>query len=59
MYSDPVQPDNPLPVSQIHSAGGGFCVFTGLNGSDTVVYGEETVDVVPAQVQVRGSCDSA
>ncbi|KAM0804916.1 hypothetical protein BDR22DRAFT_885010 [Usnea florida] len=51
--------DNPLIVSQISSVGGGFCVFTGLNGSSTVVFGEETVDVVPPQVQVQGDCQSA
>ena len=52
-------PDNPLIVSQISSVGGGFCTFSGLNGSSTVVYGEETVDVVPPQAQIRGDCDSA
>ena len=51
--------DNPLIVSQISSVGGGFCTFTGLNGSSTVVFGEETVDVVPPQVQIQGDCDSA
>ena len=51
--------DNPLIVSQISSIGGGFCVFTGLNGSSTVVFGEATVDVVPPQVQIQGDCDTA
>ena len=49
--------DNSLVVSQISSVGGGFCVFTGINGSSTVVYGDETVDVTPPQVQIRGDCD--
>ena len=57
--SDPCLTDNPLIASQISSVGGGFCVFTGLNGSSTVVFGEETVDVVPPQVQIQGDCQSA
>ena len=57
--SDSCLTDNSLIVSQISSIGGGFCVFTGLNGSSTVVFGEETVDVVPPQVQIQGDCQSA
>ena len=43
----------------ISSAGGGFCSFQGVDGSDTVVFGEETVDVGPPQTIVSGTCDIA
>lgn len=49
--------DSDLSVSQINSVGGGFCVFRGIDGSETVVFGEETVAVAPPQVQISGSCD--
>ena len=49
--------DCTLSVSQISSVGGGFCTFSGADGSSTVVVGEETVDVGPPQVLLRGTCD--
>ena len=51
--------DNSLSVTSISSVGGGFCSFTGAQGSSTVVYGEADVPVNPPQVQIRGSCDNA
>ena len=50
---------NPLAVSSISSVGGGFCTFSGAQGSSTVVFGEQTVPVGPPQTQIRGSCDNA
>lgn len=49
--------DSNLSVSQISSAGGAICSFFGIDGSDTFVHGEETVDVGPPQVQISGVCD--
>ena len=43
----------------IRSAGGGFCTFTGSDGTVVVLFGEDTVDVGPPQRIVRGSCDNA
>lgn len=48
--------DNPLSISHIRSAGGAVCSFHGIDGSDTVVVGAQTVDVGPPQTQVSGSC---
>ncbi|RAK97943.1 uncharacterized protein BO80DRAFT_388589 [Aspergillus ibericus CBS 121593] len=48
---------NTLSVTNISSAGGGFCNFHGVDGSSTVVIGEEKVPVSPPQAQIRGSCD--
>ncbi len=50
--------DNPLSVSKISSVGGAVCSFFGVDGSDTVVVGEQEVDVGPPQTQIRGVCDS-
>ncbi len=54
-----VRADNTLSVSQISSPGGAACTFFGVDGSDTFIYGEETVDVGPPQAQVSGVCDGA
>ncbi|KAN0075742.1 hypothetical protein V8E54_007012 [Elaphomyces granulatus] len=48
---------NPLSISQISSVGGGFCTFRGIDGSETVVVGEQTVPVGPPQTQISGVCD--
>ncbi|OJJ72314.1 hypothetical protein ASPBRDRAFT_41996 [Aspergillus brasiliensis CBS 101740] len=48
---------NPLSITKISSAGGGFCSFQGVDGSSTVVAGEVTVPVSPPQTQVSGTCD--
>ncbi|KAJ9265969.1 hypothetical protein DTO212C5_6530 [Paecilomyces variotii] len=48
---------NPLSISHISSAAGGAkCTFKGIDGSNTVTVGAETVDVGPPQTQVSGSC---
>ncbi|KAL1847171.1 hypothetical protein Plec18167_002014 [Paecilomyces lecythidis] len=47
---------NPLSISHISSDGGATCSFKGVDGSNTVVVGAETVDVGPPQTQVSGSC---
>ncbi|PYI09859.1 hypothetical protein BO78DRAFT_394724 [Aspergillus sclerotiicarbonarius CBS 121057] len=48
---------NSMSVTNISSAGGGFCNFQGVDGSSTMVVGEVKVPVSPPQAQVRGSCD--
>ncbi|OJJ46699.1 hypothetical protein ASPZODRAFT_25768 [Penicilliopsis zonata CBS 506.65] len=50
---------NPLNVSSIASVGGGFCTFTGVDGSSVVLDGEQTVSVSPPQPQKWGSCQTA
>ena len=47
---------NPLSISHIKSAGGATCSFKGIDGSNTIVVGAQTVDVGPPQTQVSGSC---
>ncbi|KAL2044814.1 hypothetical protein N7G274_002589 [Stereocaulon virgatum] len=47
---------NPLSVTSITSAGGATCTFYGIDGSQTVVVGAQTVPVGPPQTQVSGSC---
>ncbi|GAD96228.1 NRPS-like enzyme [Paecilomyces variotii No. 5] len=47
---------NSLSISHISSDGGATCSFKGVDGSNTVVVGAETVDVGPPQTQVSGSC---
>ncbi|KAE8441129.1 hypothetical protein EG329_005841 [Mollisiaceae sp. DMI_Dod_QoI] len=47
---------NPLSISQISSAGGATCGIKGIDGSDTVIVGAQTVDVGPPQTQISGSC---
>jgi len=56
--------DNPLSVSQIRISddsgpGGIVCTFFGIDGSETVVPGGETVDVGPPQAQVSATCEVA
>ncbi len=53
-----IHTDNTLSVSHISSPGGAACTFFGIDGSDTFIFGEETVDVGPPQAQVSGICDS-
>ncbi|KUJ08296.1 uncharacterized protein LY89DRAFT_725197 [Mollisia scopiformis] len=48
--------DNPLSVSKISLEGGASCGIKGIDGSETVVVGANTVDVGPPQTQVSGSC---
>ncbi|PWY96246.1 hypothetical protein BO94DRAFT_570591 [Aspergillus sclerotioniger CBS 115572] len=48
---------NPMAVTNISSAGGGFCSFQGVDGSSTVVAGEVKVPVSPPQAQAWGACD--
>lgn len=50
--------DNDKSVSKISSAGGGVCTFTGIDGSETTVVGDEEEDVGPPQVQKSGVCDT-
>ena len=49
---------NPLSVTTITSPGGGFCNFEGVDGSENVIFGEDTVTVAPPQAQVSGSCQT-
>ena len=49
---------NPLSVSSISLGGPGFCVITGVDGSETTVQGGDEVDVGPPQVQVSGVCST-
>ncbi|KAM0796648.1 hypothetical protein BDR22DRAFT_892966 [Usnea florida] len=49
--------NNTLSVSQISSPGGAACTFFGVDGSNTFLFGEQTVDVGPPQAQVSGVCD--
>lgn len=49
--------DNPLSVSSIELTGEeGICTFTGVDGANTTIIGQGTVDVGPPQVQVLGRC---
>ena len=50
-------PDNTLSVSQISSPGGAACTFFGVDGSDTFLFGAQSVQVGPPQAQVSGVCD--
>ena len=50
--------DDSLSVSHISSAGGAICTIIGVDGSETTIVGEQTVDVGPPQTQIRGSCDT-
>ncbi|KAI4162896.1 MAG: hypothetical protein LQ342_003407 [Letrouitia transgressa] len=47
---------NPLSVSKISSLGGATCSFKGIDGSNTVVVGAQTVDVGPPQTQISATC---
>ncbi|KAL2864301.1 uncharacterized protein BJX67DRAFT_361722 [Aspergillus lucknowensis] len=48
---------NPLSISHIASStDGAACTFNGIDGSNTVVSGAQTIDVGPPQTQVSGSC---
>ncbi|PYH96566.1 hypothetical protein BO71DRAFT_482002 [Aspergillus ellipticus CBS 707.79] len=49
---------NSMVVYNISSAGGGFCTFGGVNGTDVVVFGPETVAVDPPQAMSWGDCQT-
>ncbi|KAL8964109.1 MAG: hypothetical protein Q9183_004694 [Haloplaca sp. 2 TL-2023] len=49
-------PTPDISVSHIKVAGNSVCFFYGIDESTTVVFGGETRDVGPPQVQASGQC---